>query len=163
MIGKNLGLCAAALALPFSVLVPAAATAAPAPASTATSATTAASDSATAVAATKAKSPKVKVWDYEYNEDDDYFDIEVKYQCHKKGNKKNGTVYGWVYQEDVNTYYWGKAKAKCDGKWHYKWIEADLYHDDYDSVEEGYITVGGGVQDPRKNYKYHEVEKYLSF
>jgi len=160
MIGKNLGLCAAALALPFSVLVPAAATAATAPASTATSATTVASDST--AAATNAKSPRVKVWDYEYNEDDDYFDIEVKYQCHKKGNKKNGTVYGWVYQEHVDTYYWGKAKARCDGKWHYKWIEADRYDHD-DDFDEDYITVGGGVEDPRGNYKYHEVEKYFSY
>ena len=155
MIGKNLGLCAAALALPFSVLVPAAASATTAPATTAVT-------EATTTAATTVKSPKVKVWDYEYNHDHDYFDVEVKYQCYKKGHNKNGTVYGWVYQEHVDTYYWGKAKAKCDGKWRYKWVEAERY-DHGDDFREDYVTVHGGVKDPRGNYKYHEVEKYHSF
>ena len=154
---KKLALWAAAVAVPLSVLAPAAAEAKTVP-------TTAVPTTAVAQAAESAasKKPKVKVWDYEYNEDDDTFDVELKYKCYKKGKNKKGYLYASVYQDWTDTYYWGDTKAKCDGKWRYKWVEAE--HDESsDSVEEGDLTVGAYLEDPRGKYAYKEKVVFFSF
>jgi hypothetical protein len=150
MNGKRIGLCAAAVALPLSVLAPVTADA-----SKATSTSAVVSDSTTAAA--KVRKPYASPYDWTYYYDEEYFQVRVKYRCSTKGKHwKWGKLLAWVDQKSTDAYYTSDVyrKARCDGKTHYKWLY--VWNEGDDRIEEGDIRVWGKVVDPQKkrNQRY---------